>query len=406
MNRHNFSSLLFAGILILTFWANGCSSQTTEDHTPPVTDSVPDAPEPPVDTLTEIRVSMVGDLMCHSTQFNYARIAKDSFDFKPCFEEVKSVLASADLCVGNLETVFAGPTVKYEGYPAFNTPDDFLDAMKDTGFDFLVTSNNHSLDQGEKGVMRTLDKLDELGFDHTGTYRDQQDRDSIRVTEVEGIRIAWVNYTYGMNGFSEPAGKDWMVNEIDTALIRQDIKAAEALNPDVVAVFFHWGLENKREPVAEQKRIMKHSVACGADLVIGSHPHVIQPIEFYKTNSPRLDTGVVIWSMGNFLSNQYWRYTDAGIIVNLHLKKNLNSGKVSIGEVSYVPTWVFRGKHEKKKIHVILPTERSTQDSAYFYLNEEMTKKFKEAHEDTRTNIVKYDPRIKLYSILKEEAAD
>lgn len=381
--------LLFLSGLALT----GCSQQPDKAHPPmaiPVADTLSAEAARPEDSTIVANIAAVGDLMCHSTQFKYASVSTDSFDFRPCFAEVKSYLSGADFTIGNLETVFAGTRVKYEGYPAFNTPDDFLDALKETGFDFLATSNNHSMDQGEKGAIRTLDVLDQYGFDHTGTYRSPADRDSVRVVDIKGIRMAIVNYTYGTNGMPIPEGKPWMVNQIDTALIRQDIAAARQLQPDLVMVFLHFGVENQHEPNSAQKKVVKHAISCGADIILGSHPHVVQPVEMFKTEGGNLDSGFVAWSMGNFLSNQYWRYTDAGIILNLEITKDPVRDTIFISDLSYLPTWVFRGQHPQKKIHVILPAEKGLQDSSYFYINEENQGKMKEAYHDTEKYLTKY----------------
>lgn len=382
--QQRLSFFVSTSVLALSLLLTGCPSpEAAPKGTPPapIQEIALSAPE---DSLIVRRIAAVGDLMCHSTQFKYARVAVDTFDFRPCFAEVKSYLAGADLTIGNLETVFAGKRVPYEGYPAFNTPDDFLDALQEVGFDFLVTANNHSMDQGEKGAQRTLDLLDRYGFAHTGTYRTPADRDSIRVVDLDGIQLAIVNYTYGTNGMPIPEGKPWMVNEIDTALIRRDIAAAVAQDPDLVLVFFHFGVENQHEPNREQKRVVQHAIDCGADIILGAHPHVIQPVEYFKTNQGRLDSGFVAWSLGNFISNQYWRYTDAGMILDLEVTKDTLRDTIFISDARYLPTWVFRGKHPMKKIHVVLPAEKGLQDSSYFYIDAEWQSKMQEAFADTR----------------------
>ncbi|HHG85917.1 MAG TPA: CapA family protein [Bacteroidetes bacterium] len=397
------NSILLLLLLLAGFGPVACQQHPTtiSDTVHPVDSVVVAAAPTKVDSFRVARISAVGDLMVHSTQYNYARINADSFDFRPCFAEVEPYLAGADFTIGNFETVLAGKRVPYNGYPAFNTPDDFLDALQGAGFDFLVTSNNHSMDQGEKGVLRTLDLLDQYGFAHTGTYRSPADRDSIRVVNLNGIRMAIVNFTYGTNGNSVPKAKPWLVNQIDTALVRQDLAAAAALNPDLVMAFFHFGLENQHVPNAAQKQVVKHAIKHGADIILGAHPHMIQPVEFFKATGGRLDSGFVAWSLGNFISNQYWRYTDAGLILNLEITQNLIQDSIYISEASYLPTWVFRGRHPKKKIHVILPAEKGLQDSSYFYINDTSQNKMKEAFEDTQKYLNKYQ-KIDLIP-LKEE---
>lgn len=342
------------------------------------------APAPKPDSLVTITIRAVGDLMCHSTQFEYAKVGTDTFDFRRCYAAVADYLRSADFTIGNVETVFAGAGAKYTGYPTFNTPEDYLDAVKEAGFDFLVSANNHSLDRGGDGAFKTIGVLDKYGFGHTGTYLSQQDRDSIRVVDIKGIKVAILNYTYGTNGIRIPADKPWIINLTDTTLIRKDVRAARALQPDLVLVFFHWGLEYQHEPSDSQRIQFDYAAAAGADLVLGSHPHVIQPVEFFKTApSATLDTGLVVWSMGNFISNQYQRYCDAGMILNLQLTKNVTRDSMWISDVAYLPTWVFRGQHPKQHIHTILPAQPHRGDSAYFYLTADLKAKKKQALEDT-----------------------
>lgn len=376
---------LCAGLLglLIALTGTGCTSGNTP--------TVQASPAPLPDSIVSVRIAAVGDLMCHAPQFTNAKVSADSFNFRPCFAEIQQVLQDADFTIGNLETVLGGAAIGYKGYPNFNTPDDYLDALQLAGFDFLVTSNNHSLDQGEKGVLRTLDKLDEYKIPHTGTHRSQRDRDSVRVVDIQGLRIGIVNFTYGMNGYQCPVGKEYLVNVIDTTLIEKDIAAAKALKPDLVLAFFHWGNEYEHEPNAYQKAAAGVAIQAGADLIIGSHPHVLQPVELFKTVGGRLDSGMVAWSLGNFFSNQVNRYTDAGVVLQFELKKNIRSGAVQLGAIRYVPTWVYRGLNPVKKLHVILPAELALGDTLpHAYLTKESHTKMKQAWEDTDIYLNKY----------------
>jgi 2',3'-cyclic-nucleotide 2'-phosphodiesterase (5'-nucleotidase family) len=178
------------------------------------------------DSLLTITISFVGDLMCHSPQYNYARVDKDSFDFRPVFREVMQFFQSSDFTIGNLETVTAGKNAGYSGYPLFNTPDEYIYALKYAGFDLLVTANNHSMDQGEQGVLRTIEQIKFNGLNYTGTALDKTDRDSIRIFDLNGIKVSVLSYTYGTNNIPKPKGKDYLVNVIDYGLIRDDITSA------------------------------------------------------------------------------------------------------------------------------------------------------------------------------------
>jgi Bacterial capsule synthesis protein PGA_cap len=387
------AGLMVAGIVCM----QACGTANADSSATP--------PTPRPDSIVHIDIRAVGDLMCHAPQFEYARIGADTFDFRRCYAEVAAYLRGADFTIGNMESVFAGASRKYTGYPTFNTPEDYLDAVKEAGFDFLVTANNHSIDRGESGALASLDVFDKYGFDHTGTYRSPADRDSIRIVDIKGVKMAILNYTYGTNGIPVPAGKPWIINLTDTLLIERDIAAAKALKPDLVTVFFHWGLEYQHEPCDTQRLVFRKAVAAGADLILGSHPHVIQPAEYFKTaTNARLDTGFVIWSMGNFISNQNQRYCDAGMILDLKIAKNVTRDSVWIEDVAYLPTWVFRGAHPKQHIHTILPAERFAQDSSYFYINADSKAKMKQAFEDTDKYINLYTKirRVDLKEAFKE----
>ena len=347
------------------------------------------------DTLINITISSVGDLMCHSTQYKYAKVSEDSFNFVPCFEYVQPWLTKPDLLLGNLETTFAGNNIPYSGYPYFNSPDDYITSLKKVGFDFLVTANNHANDTGEKGILRTIKKLEEEGFDHTGTYTSQKDRDSIRIADVEGIKIAILSFTYSTNGLMLTEGKPWLVNFCDSALIQKDIKASRIAGADLVLVFYHFGNEYERMPNAYQKDLVKYAIECGADIILGSHVHVLQPLDFFVTQNATLDTGFVIYSMGNFISNQQDQYTNEGVIVNIHLEKNTRSNKIKIAKVDYVPTWVYKGKNEAKILHMVFPVMPGAESAFPDFINTNYGQDIKNAYKNTIGTMEKYTDKAK-----------
>jgi poly-gamma-glutamate capsule biosynthesis protein CapA/YwtB (metallophosphatase superfamily) len=355
------------------------------------------------DSITTISISFVGDLMCHSTQFNYAYVAVDSFNFNGVFSEVKDYLSSSDFTIGNLETVLGGKELGYSGYPFFNAPDDFLIAIKEAGFDFLVTSNNHALDQGEAGARRTINKLSELGINYTGTFLSQEDRDSLRINTINGIEIAILAYSYGTNDIPVPKGKEYLINVIDTLLIKDDISIVKKYNPDIVLVYFHFGEEYDREPDTFQNEIVQKAIYYGADIIIGSHPHVIQPVKYFKTVNGNIDTGFVAYSLGNFISNQKWRYTDAGVILTMDISKNIFTDSVYLNNVNCVPTWVYKGKIEKGNEFVILPASISSEDTIMTYLTEEDKLIMRQAFTDTKQILSSYNSTIPIISMFSKE---
>lgn len=350
------------------------------------------------DSVLTATLCFVGDLMCHSTQFNYAKVDADSFDFTGVFKEVKPFLSNADLTIGNLETVIAGKNKKYSGYPYFNAPDDFICALKDAGFNLLTTANNHALDQGWEGVKRTIDVINENKIHRTGTFISQEDRDSIRIFQINSIKIAILAYSENTNGVSIPKGKDFVINLISDELIKRDIDKARNKNVDVVLVYLHYGPEYNREPSDYQKEVVQKIIELGADIIIGGHPHVIEPFDFFKTNNTKLGSGFVAYSMGNFISNQRWRYSDAGVILNIKISKNKFTDSVYIDGVNYIPTWVFKGSTEKGSEYIILPLGAGREDSTYNFLTSNDKKLMIEAFNDTKEIITKYNREFKLIS--------
>ncbi len=335
------------------------------------------------DSIRTVTISFVGDLMCHLPQLKFAQVSQDSFDFKPVFSEVKKYLSYTDLTIGNLETTIAGKKSRYSGYPLFNSPDEYLEALNDAGFDILLTANNHSLDRGKKGVLRTLEMIKKNRMESIGSYHSEQDRDSIRVFDINGIKITILSYTYGLNGNYIANNEKFLVNVIDTALMKQDILNARNKNTDVILVYFHFGDEYQRKPNSFQKEIIKLAIDYGADLIIGSHPHVIQPVEYFSSNNNKIGNGLIAYSLGNFISNQRWRYSDTGVILNLTITKNICNDKVSLTNTSIVPTWVFKGKVGNKDQFVILPVDSTTIKSFPSYLTERDKNKLLQSEKDT-----------------------
>lgn len=341
------------------------------------------------DSLVTVEFSAVGDIMCHETQLIYAKISKDSFDFKSVFEKVKPILENSDFAIGNLETAFAGKESGYSGYPKFNTPDEFLEALKYTGFDLMITANNHSIDMGVKGLERTIDKLDEYGIYYNGTYKSKADQDSIRSYNVKGIESVILSYSYGSNVRNNKKSYSIM-NFIDTLRIKNDIVRASATNPDLIIVYYHFGDEYKRYPSADQRDIVKKTIEYGADIILGSHTHVIQPVEFFKTNNGRIDTGFVAYSLGNFISNQRWRYTDSGVILNFSIIKEVNTGNIKLARIDYIPTWVYKGYTEGKREFKILPLSEKNISERESNLTKDDFAKMKQSYFDTMEIITKF----------------
>lgn len=350
------------------------------------------APEKP-DSLVSISINVVGDIMCHSVQYNYAYVKPDSFDFSPLFSEIKKYLDQSDFLFGNLETVTAGVKKGFSGYPLFNSPDAFIAAIKAAGFNLLTTANNHALDRGEAGVIRTIEQIKFNHLNYNGTFFSEKDRDSLRIFNIKGIKVAFLAYTYGTNGNWIPKGKEYLINLIDTIRIANDIKLARAKGIDIVVVHLHFGEEYQRTPNKDQKDIVRKIIKDGADVIIGGHTHVLQPIEFFKTNETKTDTGFVIYSMGNFISNQRWRYSDGGAILTFSFTKNVNKDSVYLKNVEYLPIWVFKGNSKWGRQYIILPAESTFNDSTHNFLTPSDRKMAAASFYDTREILTKYSSK-------------
>ncbi len=354
------------------------------------------------DSVVSVSISIVGDIMCHSVQYNYARISADSFNFNPVFIRVKQYLDQPDFLFGNLETVTAGQKVGYSGYPFFNTPDDFITSLKFAGFDLLSTANNHALDRGEAGVRRTIEQLKLNRIGYNGTFLSEKDRDSIRIFDIKGIRTAFLAYSYGANGNPVPRGKDYLINFIDTLQIKNDIGAAREEGADIVIVHLHFGDEYQRFPNDYQKEVVDKTIKSGADIIIGGHTHVLQPLTYFKTINAGIDSGFVIYSMGNFISNQRWRYSDGGCILTFTLTKELSTDSISLKKVEYLPIWVFKGNTGEGCEYTVIPSEAAFSDSLYPFLSREDRKLAAQSFHDTQEILLKYSGKPLLRSIIQD----
>lgn len=270
-----------------------------------------------------------GDVMQHLPQVEAARTAA-GFDYGPVFAALAPRMHAADLAVVNLETTLTR-SARYTGYPLFRSPVALADALREAGVDVAVLANNHCCDGGAEGIRTTIAELDRCGIRHTGVFADSADwrrNHPLRLT-CRGLRLAIVNYTYGTNGMPVPAGM--IVNRIDTARMARDLAAARAEGTDFVVACLHWGVEYERQANAEQRRLAGFLRRHGADVVVGSHPHVIQPWEADSAH-------VVLYSLGNLVSNQRRRYTDGGLTAEIEAVRH-PEGRMSYGLVT-TPVWV------------------------------------------------------------------
>ena len=232
-----------------------------------------------------ITLLFVGDLMQHQAQIDAAHVSEGKYDYSSCFSLIKEQISQADLAIGNLEVTLGGRP--YRGYPMFSAPDEYLQAIKDAGFDILLTANNHCLDRGKKGMERTIQLLDSSGIRYAGTYKNLSERRQRYPLFINrnGFRIALLNYTYGTNGIKATSPN--IVNYIDKNTILQDIQSAKARQPDAIIACMHWGEEYQSLPNREQRELANWLLQQGVTHIIGSHPHVIQPMELRTNGTER-----------------------------------------------------------------------------------------------------------------------
>ena len=273
-----------------------------------------------------------GDLMQHLPQVYAAQQQNDSMDYTSCFSRLKGYFSSADFVVANLETTLGEPP--YSGYPQFRSPTVLAGAMRQAGIDVAALANNHICDRGGNGIRSTLDALDRAGIRHTGAWADTVPADNHPLWLEKGsFRVALFNYTYGTNGIPVPRG--CFVNGIDTIRMGHDIVEARQNGASHVIVFLHWGNEYEAVPNRVQRSLSDFCRRAGAEIVIGSHPHVVQSLETVKDSLGRI-VGMTAYSLGNFVSNQRQPGTDGGISVRIGLTLSEETNKTE-----YIPEYLI-----------------------------------------------------------------
>ncbi|MGW6301703.1 CapA family protein [Peribacillus butanolivorans] len=295
----------------------------------------------PKQKVTAATIGAVGDILIHDRVYIPARKSNGSYDFNPMFRFVKPYLGKTDITVANQETMIGGKEIGLSSYPSFNSPVEVGDALKANGVDLVTIANNHTLDRGEKAILNALNHWNSIGMPYTGAYRSSEDQRIIRILKRNDITFSFLSYTYGTNGIPVPAGKPHLVNLIDTTRIQAEVKEAEKVS-DVVVVSLHFGKEYERLPNDEQKLLAQTTANAGADIIIGHHPHVLQPVSWLT--KPNGERAFVAYSLGNFLSAQQGDYKDIGGIMQIGVKK-IQTGddvKIELQNPKFLPTWVNR----------------------------------------------------------------
>lgn len=295
----------------------------------------------PADSFATI--TSFGDTLCHEPLYKAAYNQEtEIYDFSYMFEYVEKYFQDSTIRIGNCESPMAGAERGYSGYPTFNAPEHLAIDLKELGVDIMTTANNHSLDKGFSGLSSTLNFLDEAGISHVGTARSEEEQNTILFKDLNGIKTAFLCYTYGTNGIPVPEGKEFCVNLIQEDFMLKQIQQAKAEGAELIVVSMHWGIEYQTIESEEQDRLAEFLIQNGVQVILGSHPHVLQPMKMVKVETEKGEEkeGLVIFSQGNFFSNQRDENTRNTAIFNIEVKKDGTTQEVTIEKASYIPLYV------------------------------------------------------------------
>jgi len=316
----------------------------------------------PAPSPGKISLLFIGDIMGHDEQIWSAENRETHiYNYDTVFSCIRDEISEADVAIANFEVTLAGHP--YKGYPTFSSPASLAVACKNAGIDVFVTANNHAADRGIKGILGTIYRLDSIGIPHTGTFTNQTARDTLypMIIKKNGFSLALLNYTYGTNGINVPPPV--IVNMLDKNVITADIEKAKSKNPDAIILFLHWGTEYDTMPSKTQTDLADYFFSRGVDLIIGSHPHVLQKMEWAKSDTVMKDR-IVVYSLGNFVSNQRSIRRDGGAMVRIELAKEADSLYVS--DAGYYLTWVYTPIENYRKRFFILPCSKFENNPEFF----------------------------------------
>lgn len=310
------------GFLLGVFMIAGCSSKVSSVEPPQQTSETSEIEEVKEPEVFEMSLFMTGDGLLHGAVYKDAYNGEE-YDFSKQLETLRPIVEKYDLAYYNQETILGGVELKLSGYPMFNSPQEFGRDMVDLGFNLVSLANNHSLDRDVKGIENSMNFWKaQKNVATAGTYLSQEERDAIPVYECNGIKYTFLSFTYGCNGLIRPEGMDFLVNIYDDEMLKNDVRKAREKS-DLVIVAMHWGNEYTHVPTEEQQRLASLLADEGADIIIGNHPHVIQPIEW-------IDDTLVVYSCGNMISAQDQLPRNIGLMVGIDIKVTKDDDKTEI----------------------------------------------------------------------------
>lgn len=371
--RITYGVLLLILVLIIVLIAKSCGKENPpaqpQNNSPQAGETQPATGE----DSAKATLSAVGDIMIYDTQLENAKKTDGTYNFLPCFAPVTDLLTASDLTVGNFEANFAGEP--YSGYPDFKAPESLATTLSGMGFDILQTANTYSIQNGLSGLSSTISTIRNEGMSSLGTYLSADDKqvNQVVVKDVNGIRIAFIGFTKGVNNLSLPEGSEYCVDllykdyattyqSIDKDAITKAIGAAKEKDPDVIVAMLHWGSEYEAEPSTSQDEIADLMFQNGVDVILGSHSHIVGPMEKRTVTVDGKSKDVFIaYSLGNFLSSMTKNYTQESVILNLEFTKE--DGETTISNVDYVPLYIMDNgeaavnRYEIQNIYSVLASQ-------------------------------------------------
>lgn len=330
--------VILAVVVVSGFAISGHITKNLDGEMPTAQTTSETTTEPSTTALSKVTLVAVGDNLIHNTLIDAGEQENGSRDYTSFYENIKSDISAADIAVINQETMLGGSSFAYAGYPCFNTPWEVGDAAINAGFDIFTCATNHSLDVGYAGIEQECKYFDSHPeVTHVGTNDSEEDYNSVVYYEKNGIKFAILNYTYGTNGISIPESKPWCVNMMDKEKITADVNAAKQ-NSDVVIVFPHWGTENSTSVSDYQREYIKLFSELGVDIVIGTHPHVLQPVEWVE-NEQTGKKMLVYYSLGNFISHQTSLNQLCGGMAQITIEKRGEDISITNAKLTPVVCW-------------------------------------------------------------------
>lgn len=369
-------------------------------------------------------VGNVGDIILHSTILDsYYDSSTKSYDFNNMFDHVKSTFQSVDFMVANLEVTLGGSSQAYSGYPMFNAPDSIVDAAKNGGIDMLLTANNHAYDTGLAGFLRTPQVLTQKNMIHTGTRSDLSEKPYV-VNEINGIKIGMINYTYetprdddrkALNGAlisnqAEPLVNSFDYDDLDSFYkeLSDNMAKMKSDGAEAIVVYMHWGNEYITSVDVHQQAIAQKLCDMGVDIIIGGHPHVVEPIDLFKSGDHKM---ICVYSLGNAISNQRKNLmdlktgeTEDGLMFNYTFTK-YSDGTVKITDFSALPLWMNMYTSGGKKYYKIVPIENPNNLAGKFDLDKLSTGAADAAASYKRTMNLIGSGLTKLEAVYKNDSA-